>query len=407
MKIENKNQLTNLITIVIPSHNRHHLLERALKYYANFGAKILVADSTASCFPNIKNYNCHYFHLPEMKLYEKILHLINEITTPYMIFCADDDFTLKNSILLCLDFLEKNPEYVCAQGKTLFFKNTESKPLISIGMYSYWWIWDLEDFNQPDPYTRICKSFKDTLACMYAVSRTDEVKAMCRLFNTYKLKGTLFFEFTLYFHRYLSGFIKVLPILYQIRSTELQEDYRENIVLHDNLNSPDCVIFKKLITDQLLAYYDKKTLLEKGGVEHIITIISNWGHLECVYNKNIKTINVKRNIHFKENMFNKMANFFYLCEEKINRLIEEKDPNTKDNASRDNTLSVISLLIRLVLKMTQYVKNLFISFAIKSKKTSIEYKSIPINSTQKLGFSLNRVARKQWKELKGIIKIYS
>ena len=40
--------MSEKITIVIPTHNRHALIERALGYYKTFGCPVIVCDSSQS-----------------------------------------------------------------------------------------------------------------------------------------------------------------------------------------------------------------------------------------------------------------------------------------------------------------------------------------------------------------------
>lgn len=102
-------------TIFIPTHCRPGYLRRALAYYAGAGAEIVVADSSPQAFPQ-PPAGVRYLHFPGLDYMSKLSRALEHIRTPYVVFCADDDFTVPRAIRACRDFLEANPGHVTAQG---------------------------------------------------------------------------------------------------------------------------------------------------------------------------------------------------------------------------------------------------------------------------------------------------
>jgi glycosyltransferase domain-containing protein len=49
-------------------------------------------------------------------LEDKIAQGVEDITTPYATLCGDDDFIIPNAVSQCIQFLQENPDYSCAQG---------------------------------------------------------------------------------------------------------------------------------------------------------------------------------------------------------------------------------------------------------------------------------------------------
>src|SRR3712207_2514372 len=103
-----------LVTILIPTHNRHHYLKRILEYYQGEQISIIVADSTKDAYKgnNDLNSNVRYFHLPTHSLPAKLEWAISKVQTPYVVMCSDDDFTVPGAIYKSIEFLEQNEEFV-------------------------------------------------------------------------------------------------------------------------------------------------------------------------------------------------------------------------------------------------------------------------------------------------------
>ena len=203
-----KQYLKSLITILIPTHNRPHLLKRALDYYDDFGVKLIVGDSSEAIFFGAQNYNCEYHHLPNMPIIEKWTFLIRKLSTPYHIFCTDDDLTIKSSIIKCLSFLENHPDYSCALGNILHYQG-DSKIELGYHNSSSWYIFKQSNYNKKDPIKRILENFTDTLPVFYAVSRTECMKEMLAIFFDYKLSSVIFYEFWNYFYKWLRKLIYI------------------------------------------------------------------------------------------------------------------------------------------------------------------------------------------------------
>lgn len=121
-----------MISMLMPTMNRSEFVIRLLNYYANFNFKhaIFIGDSsnqeefekTSQAIQSLKNkLKVEHFHYPNTNNYAVIEQLIEKVTTPYASFLPDDDFYVPESIEKCIDFLEKNPDYSCAWGKTIMF----------------------------------------------------------------------------------------------------------------------------------------------------------------------------------------------------------------------------------------------------------------------------------------------
>lgn len=116
-----------MLTILIPTMNRSDFLIRLLYYYADTGYKhwISIGDSsnsehvkkTKTAIRNIGNkLKIIYNEFPGLNDVECMQQIIKSVSTPYVVFCADDDFLVPNSLEKCIRFLENNQDYNSAHG---------------------------------------------------------------------------------------------------------------------------------------------------------------------------------------------------------------------------------------------------------------------------------------------------
>ena len=133
-----KHALTDL-SIIILNHERYPHLKRLLNFYNTYGLElnIVVLDSS-----NIKTVddeltkllnkeNITWKKYDSGNFYEKIALGIECIETKYSVLCPVDDFIVPSALVKCIEFLEKHPDYLCAQGlfikHWLFQKNSKTK----------------------------------------------------------------------------------------------------------------------------------------------------------------------------------------------------------------------------------------------------------------------------------------
>ena len=108
-------------TIIIPTHERHHVLLRAIDYFSELDVLVLIVDSS-EVFLNVKlPRNITYLHLPGSLYGDKIYSGLCKISTPYTCLCADDDFIAKSGLKAGQKFLEENLDYVSVQGHYIQF----------------------------------------------------------------------------------------------------------------------------------------------------------------------------------------------------------------------------------------------------------------------------------------------
>lgn len=129
------------LTIVIPTHNRKEMLLRLLRYYHHVlpDTKIIIVDSSDTeiysyllrCMPS-GSYDYYYFNpksYPSMKQFEKMAFGASHVTTPYIVFCPDDDVISPSFVLKAVDFLTFHGDYVSVTGIELIFESKNRKTM--------------------------------------------------------------------------------------------------------------------------------------------------------------------------------------------------------------------------------------------------------------------------------------
>ena len=116
------------LTIIIPTFNRADLLRNCLNYYdkINFDGKILIIDSSDDFElkqnqKNINNFNnLNITHkIKKTSIMGSLKYAIDYVETNYLTQSGDDDFIVPLSAKKCIEFLNRNKDYILANGKTL------------------------------------------------------------------------------------------------------------------------------------------------------------------------------------------------------------------------------------------------------------------------------------------------
>lgn len=166
--------LNELLTLVVISHNRPAFLRRALRYYQTLPCRILVLDSSAeetTDLPTQTVANIDYQHLPQFGYWgmqTKLVYGVPLVTTPYMLFVADDDFILHDALQASVDFLEDNPDYGMCHGYCLMY--------LSLGKHVKYFRRDKriqEDYGSDLAQERVVEFMGQFVPPFYAVTRTS------------------------------------------------------------------------------------------------------------------------------------------------------------------------------------------------------------------------------------------
>ncbi|MVV51320.1 TIGR00180 family glycosyltransferase [Pseudomonas sp. PB120] len=165
--------LNELLTVVMVTHNRPAFARRAIKFYSTLPCRILLLDSSTQVTDGIDGVypSVDYRHVPQFGyqgLRAKLDYGVKEVTTPYMVFAADDDFILHDGIKSAVSFLEDNADYGMCHGYCLMYLTLAS----SVSYYRR----DkkvCEDYSSERAQDRVIDFMQQYIPPFYAVHRVE------------------------------------------------------------------------------------------------------------------------------------------------------------------------------------------------------------------------------------------
>lgn len=173
------------VGIVIPTRNRADFVIRQLQYYASVNCPhtIYIGDSSnqeesekiKSEISKLKNkLNIVYEYLPNLTRgsADAARHLLSVVNEKYSCYSCDDDYQVPNSLTICADSLENNPDYATAGGRAINFR------LKNNGIYG-----DLDRLSDyrvtrilnESGSERLINFFHDNFVPLFLVNRTDQL----------------------------------------------------------------------------------------------------------------------------------------------------------------------------------------------------------------------------------------
>jgi glycosyltransferase domain-containing protein len=211
------NQMIDELTIIIPTHNRQHVLQRAIDYFNSAGLLTIIVDS--SLVPLTVNLpkKIKYFHKPNTLFAEKIYSTLQEVKTPYSCICADDDFLIKSSLFSGLEFLKKNSDYASVQGNFIQFSSKDTNSHYHPTQEKY-----IRHNNNSDSIeSRITKGFM--VPQIFALHCTSNLLKSFGIVSD--LKASTIIELIVILVALCRGKHRVLPIFWMARDLERYSSY--------------------------------------------------------------------------------------------------------------------------------------------------------------------------------------
>jgi glycosyltransferase domain-containing protein len=217
------------ITIVIPTHERHNYLARIIEYYQDSNINVIVADSSETPFRKlIKNDRLIYLHLPGVNIMTRILLALDAVETPYVVFCADDDFIAKTSLSECIAFLAENTDYESVQGYILSFVNFHGRLNLRL-MYRHVCNMDISEYS---PEERLKRYYRNFVQTFYTVRRTEGLKEIISEIHNSEIEEKLIDQAMGMFSM-IKGKLKVLPVFFGAREFVARSGSQSLVSLED------------------------------------------------------------------------------------------------------------------------------------------------------------------------------
>lgn len=306
--------LSDQVTIIIPTLNRHKFLSRILEYYEDTDIRIVVADSTEIHFKNIEQYsNLTYHHYSNIDFITKITSILSVVSTPYTVICADDDFIIPSGLEKCINFLENNHDYVCASGRVLLF-NKKSDVSYSWGELST----QAVSIDQEKPDLRFYNHFSRYLIpTFYCPTRTETLKYIWQKTPSFVVNSDArFSELLLTLITVIRGKFKLLDCFYSARQNLTTSTGRTAPTIlsyfMDGSFDQRFTMFKKCLVQELqsvtdLTKFESLNLVDKGMESYLgsgiywnilkgkIKMFSKMGGLYQIYRLIIERISNETN----------------------------------------------------------------------------------------------------------------
>ena len=226
----NAQLLGDLLTVVLVTHNRPAFLRRAVKFYSALPCKLLVLDSSPEAYAEVAqgHDSIEYLHVPQYdywKLQNKFAHGVMSVTTPYMVFAADDDFIVHSALTESVAFLENNADYGMCHGYCMMY-------LSLAGSVSYYRRDKkvCEDYASERAQDRVLDYMHQYLPPFYAVHRTT----LMRDWHSALPEGTSFQwqEIGHVYYMLARAKARILPIPYVVREVNYGDSEHSTEVYH-------------------------------------------------------------------------------------------------------------------------------------------------------------------------------
>ena len=242
-------------TIVIPTFNRPSHLRRLLRYYEGIDVRlsILVADSSPDdvkvvnreCISAFKNMDyLHYIaYNPSIHPMKKLNDAVRQVSTPFVVYCGDDDFLIPSGILAAMEFMYSNLDYNVAEGLYYSFQETSSKKIL-FGKNSLYTSIVIDGAIAKTRLLQYAKSYGPPL--FYAVYKTPFIQQI----NAYALESGLIpdeinidpFNYCLVILEMLTAIYTRtanLPVLYSLRNFSAvgESDFGHRLDLDERIHA--------------------------------------------------------------------------------------------------------------------------------------------------------------------------
>ncbi len=257
------------LTCLVPTHNRPHFLRRLLKFYSQFppGFRFLVVDSSNSLaaaenrevIERVRGVlDIDYQHVA-LSILDKCVQGLEQIQSPFVVLCADDDFLFSDAVWRCVEVLRSEPGVASAMGRTAMI-NANHPRRWSVVLKGY----SIEDDR---PLDRCRRMAREWFSNFYAVHRTETLLDNFRVAvaNTDFQQSTQLSETLLTQLSVLRGQVKVLPLMYSLR-----EQHRANTgTARRNLRLPHAEMHYQRFRRGLIEQFERAGV-DRADVERFI-----------------------------------------------------------------------------------------------------------------------------------------
>lgn len=228
------------LTIIIPSNNRPELLRRSILYWSKQRFRVIVCDGSDepqdTWVKGLFAGNIEYFH-SQSPFPQRIKIAAGMVDTRYSILLSDDEFYLPKALGECIDFLDKNEEYIAVGGVCVGFSPGNTR-ILGFTQYPEWIGRERIESSASDRVVAHMGAYTNYLSV--SVTRSHVWKSIADLYASHELP--IFAQWELEMNLILSycGKSKVLNNLMHLRS------HGEGIPIRNNIPS---LSYKNTVSD--------------------------------------------------------------------------------------------------------------------------------------------------------------
>jgi glycosyltransferase domain-containing protein len=232
--------MIELFTVVTLCYERKVFLKRYMIAAHKSGFNYLVVDGSSDAYDGFMPDNVLYFHMPGAEFIDRLAFALDNVSSPYTVLLADDDFIVPSTLLKGVEVLHKNPDYVSVQGRVLTFNESYDKSSILYKSY--------EAFDNPSfllsesPKERVSEHLNHYIFTIYSVQKTfiwrrflDTIYPGLVGLPVFNCTFPSIFELSQSIHCIMSGKNMMLDDLYLMReSFPRPKEERQNANLYFN-----------------------------------------------------------------------------------------------------------------------------------------------------------------------------
>ena len=244
-----------MLTLVLLSNNRPKFLKRSVLFWSKFTFKVIIVDGSDISQKDWveKNSNSNISYIHDKSPFPKRLKIGAElIATKYAIFAPDDEYYLPTTLERCVEFLEKNQEYVAINGVAIGFSYEQNK-VIGFSQYPEWI--DRQRIEE-DPKERIISHMSNyTNNLTVSVTRANLWKKCALIYAKHDFPIYPLWELEMNLILSFAGKSKTINQLMHIRSSEEDsQPIRNNIPTLTPQNSIHHFWIKKKFNQQKILF---------------------------------------------------------------------------------------------------------------------------------------------------------
>lgn len=214
--------MLNELTIIIPTRNRYKSVNRQVDYIKGWGSQISLLDGSDEKNLYLDNLSKKIPHINYIHntngLFARFKNIEKHINTKYSMIMADDEFFIKKTLQMCIEFLENNTGYASCSGAAVGFMKSYENKVIYREMYPRLFGYKITANQATD---RVIDHMSKYVPCaVYGVVQSKVLKKFIQELKYSKTSCTGTIESWQQCTTAYMGKIMVLPVLYWFRNLQ-------------------------------------------------------------------------------------------------------------------------------------------------------------------------------------------